>query len=313
MHKFIIFIFFTVVSLPDSSAQTTSSNIFTAVKENDIATVRSLLSQGTDPNCYDEDGDRLLMLAALYSSVDCMQLLLEKGSDPNGKNILDETALIWSLHDPAKIKLLIQHGADVNAKAKSGNTAFLIAAVGHENLETLTLLMKSGADVLALNNRKENALIRAASFGDTATVSFLINKGIDVNARSSDTATALINAALNVNTPVVIQLLENGADPDVICFFGLTALAAAATYDDVESVTALLKKVKKINVQDQLGFTPLIWAAYNEHDNVAIIRAIIDKGANINMKSNDGSTALSMALKKGNTPTVALLQKAGAK
>jgi len=134
-----------------------------------------------------------------------------------------------------------------------------------------------------------------------------------VNARSSDTATALINAALNVNTPVVIQLLENGADPDVICFFGLTALAAAATYDDVESVTALLKKVKKINVQDQLGFTPLIWAAYNEHDNVAIIRAIIDKGANINMKSNDGSTALSMALKKGNTPTVALLQKAGAK
>jgi len=313
MLKSTILTFLIVASLLHSKAQPASPNIFTAVTHNDIGAVRLLLNQGIDPNSYDEDGDRLLMYAALYSSVDCMQLLLEKGSDPNGKNSFDETALIWSLHDPAKIKMLIQHGADVNAKAKSGNTPFLIAAVGHGKLETLKLLMNSGADVFAVNNKKENALIRAALFGDTATVSFLLRKGIDVNSYSQDSATALLNAAFSVNTPVVIQLLEKGADPDMIGFLGLTALTAAATYNDVESVNALLKKVKKINVQDQLGFTPLIWAAYNEHDNVNIIQAIIDKGADINIKSNDGSTALSMAQKKGNTPTVALLQKAGAK
>jgi ankyrin repeat protein len=56
-----------------------------------------------------------------------------------------------------------------------------------------------------------------------------------------------------------------------------------------------------------------MWAAYNEHDNVAIIQALLDKGANVNLKAKDGSTALSWALKKGNTATVALLKKAGAK
>ena len=61
------------------------------------------------------------------------------------------------------------------------------------------------------------------------------------------------------------------------------------------------------------GITPLMWAVYNEHDNVDIVKAMLDKGANVNLKADDGSTALSWALKKGNTGTVALLKKAGAK
>lgn len=295
------------------NAQTTSSKIFSAVKNNDLKDVRSLLDQGADPNSYDEDGDHLLMYATFYSSIDCMQLLIEKGSNVNAKNKIDETALMWGVHDLLKLKLLIQHGADVNARAKSGNTPLLIAAVGHGNYEAIKLLLDKGADVSALNNRKENALIRAALFSDTATVSLLLNKGIDINALSSDSTTALLNAALNVNSPVVIHLLEKGADPDKICTFGLTALSASVTFNDLESVKALLKKAKKINVQAVGGFTPLMWAVYNDHDNVDIIKALLDKGADVNIKANDGATALSWALKKGNTNTVALLKKAGAK
>ena len=83
------------------------------------------------------------------------------------------------------MKLLIQHGADVNAKAKSGNTPLLIASVGHGKYEAVKLLMDKGADAFAVNNRKENALIRASLFGDTATVSLLLSKGIDINAYQS--------------------------------------------------------------------------------------------------------------------------------
>ena len=59
--------------------------------------------------------------------------------------------------------------------------------------------------------------------------------------------------------------------------------------------------------------TPLMWATYNEHDSPQIIQAFLDKGADINIKAKDGSTALSWAMKKGNTETVALLKKVGAK
>jgi ankyrin repeat protein len=295
------------------NAQTLPSKIFAAVRNMDIKEVRSLLDQGTNPNSYDEDGDHLLMYSALFSSIDCMQLLLEKGSDPNAKNNLNETALMWSIHDLAKMKLLIQHGADVNAKAKSGNTPLLIASIGHGNYEKVKWLLDKGADALAVNNRKENALIRAALFSDTATVSLLLSKGIDINALSMDSTTALLNAALNVNSPVVIQLLERGADPDKICVYGLTALSASVTYNDLASVKAILRKANKINVQDVEGHTILMWAVYNEHDNIDIIQALLDKGADMNLPANNGDTALSWASKKGNTATVALLKKAGAK
>ena len=58
--------------------------------------------------------------------------------------------------------------------------------------------------------------------------------------------------------------------------------------------------------------TPLMWAVYNEHDNPQIIQAFLDKGALLNIKDKNGETALSWAMKKGNTATVALLKKAGA-
>jgi ankyrin repeat protein len=313
MHKLSLVIILSFGCFCTINSQTPASKIFTAVKNNNIKEVKSLLEEGVNPNSFDEDGDHLLMYAALYSSVDCMQLLLEKGSDVNAKNKIDETALMWAVHDLAKMKLLIQHGADVNAKAKSGNTPLLIATVGQGKYDAVKLLLDKGADALTVNNRKENALMRAALFSDTATVSLLLSKGIDINALSMDSTTALLNATFNVNKPVIIQLLEQGADPDKICFFGLTALTGAVIFADPESVKAILKKSKKVNAQDAGGNTVLMYAGYNEYDNVDVIQALLDQGADVNIKAKDGATALSWASKKGNTATVALLKKAGAK
>jgi ankyrin repeat protein len=313
MVRFLVVIFLSLGSYFVVSGQTPAAKIFAAVKNNDSKELKTLLDQGADPNSYDEDGDHLLMYAALYSSVACMELLVEKGCNVNAKNNLDETALMWAVHDLEKMKLLLQHGADVNARAKTGNTPLLIASIGHGKYDAVKLLLDKGADASTLNNKKENALIRAALFGDTATVSLLLSKGIDVDAMAADSTTALFNATLNANRPVIFQLLERGADPDKICFFGLTPLTGAVVFSDPESVKAILKRSKKVNAQDAGGNTVLMYAGYREHDNVDVIQALLDKGADVNIKAKDGATALSWASKKGNTATVALLKKAGAK
>jgi len=313
MRKISLAAFLSFCSFCLLNAQPPSSNIFEAVKNNNIKEVKSLLEQKVDPNSVDEDGDHLLMYAALYSSPDCMQLLIENGSNVNAKNKLDETALMWSVHDLAKMKLLLEHGADVNAKAKTGNTPLLIASIGHGKYDAVKLLIDKGADVLAVNNRKENAVVRASLFGDTATVSLLLSKGLDINAFTLDSTTALINAILNANKPVIFQLLERDADADVLSFFGLTPLSFAVIFTDAEAVKAILKKTKKVNAMDTGGNTVLMYAGYNEHDDVEMIQALLDNGADVNIKARNGATALSWASKKGNTATVALLKKAGAK
>jgi uncharacterized protein len=313
MHRSLLIIFIPICFCILQLKAQPSKSLFTAVKNNDIQELKSLLGQGADPNSYDDDSDHVLMQAALYASVNCMQLLLEKGSDPNAVNKVGETALMWCVDDPGKIKLLLRHGADINAKAKSGNTALLIACVGYGKYDIVKLLLDNGADPLVKNKKKETALMRTSLFGDTATISLLLSKGIDINAMDRDSSTALINSIFNVNRLVTIKLLESGADPDMVAFFGLTAVSASVTYNDVESINAILEKAKNINAPDNGGYTSLMWAAYNEHDNTKIIQALLDKGADVNIKAEDGSTALSWALKKGNTATVALLKNAGAK
>lgn len=313
MSRFLAVIVLSLSSYFILNGQTSTAKVFATVKSNDIKELKTLFDQGADPNSYDEDGDHLLMYAALYSSIDCMQLLIENGCDVNAKNGHDETALMWAVHDLEKMKLLIQRGADVNAKAKTGNTALLIASIGHGKYDAVKLLLDKGADASALNNKKENALIRAALFGDTATISLLLSKGLFVDAMTADSSTALLNATLNANKPVIFQLLERGADPDKICFLGITPLTGAVLFSDPESVKAILKKSKKVNAQDVGGNTVLMYAGYREHDNVDVVQALLDKGADVNIKAKDGATALSWAAKKGNTATVALLKKAGTK
>jgi ankyrin repeat protein len=287
-----------------------SQDLPSLVTSNNIDAVKKTLSK-SNCNSVDEEGDPLLMNAALYASVDMVELLLKKGAKPNATNRDGETALMWALQDIEKTKLLLKNGADVNKASASGNTALLIASVGANKYELVKLLLDKGATPTHKNLRRENALMRAALFGDTATLSLLVISGNEVDAMDSTGCTPLLNAIFNVNRPATLWLLNNGADADKVATFGLTAVTAVVTYNDVPSVNAVLQKTKAINVVDSLGISALMWAAYNEHDNPGIIQALLDKGADINLKAKNGDTALTWAMRKGNNATVALLKKAG--
>ncbi|MEI9808179.1 MAG: ankyrin repeat domain-containing protein [Bacteroidota bacterium] len=102
-------------------------SLLTVIKNNDTAQVNSLLKNDADVSVADGDGDNALMYAALYSITGCMKQLLQKGADPNAKNKLGETAIMWCSHDIEKTKLLLQYKADVNVKTTDGNTPLLAA------------------------------------------------------------------------------------------------------------------------------------------------------------------------------------------
>src|SRR4030095_753141 len=312
MIQFLRFISTAICSLLFSILATSQSThpLFIAVKNNDIKKVKALLDDPKlDINMVDDDSDNVLMSAALYAQPEIMELLLKKGAKVDSRNRAGQTALMWSTNEKDKLQLLLKYGADINATSNAGNTPLLIACVGANKFETVKLLLNNGANALAKNNNKETALMRAATFGDAGTISLLLNKGVEINAKNEGGATALYWAIENSNREAALQLLELGADPDIPWEFLPSALCEAVIFNDVEVVKAILKKTKNtMAVRASLFF-----AVYNEHDNIEIIQTLIDNGADVNFQGPGGVTVLAMAMQKGNTATVGLLKKAGAK
>jgi hypothetical protein len=87
-------------------------------------------------------------------------------------------------------------------------------------------------------------------------------------------------------------------------------LLNAAEKGDTATVRAMLKKGADINITDRDGLTPLMWACYMGH--FTITKVLLDKGANVNAKDYSGSTALLWAATKGHAITVQALLDKGA-
>ncbi len=83
-----------------------------------------MLDAGADVESPNGDGQTALMLAARVGSLDIAKLLVERGADVNAKEAWrDQTALIWAVDGnfPELTQLLIDNGADVNVRASAND------------------------------------------------------------------------------------------------------------------------------------------------------------------------------------------------
>jgi hypothetical protein len=125
--------------------------------------------------------------------------------------------------------------------------------------------------------------------------------------------TPMIGAAMANNTEAVKRLLDSGVKPDDGRFMGgRTPLFFAIMNRNAAAVDALIAKGADIHFADDSGSTPLMWAAFDENGEPALVNRLIALGADPNVKNKAGETALTWALRRGYTPVVEALKKAGA-
>ena len=118
-----------------------------------------------------------LMYAALYGDAASVRELLERGSDPNTANDAGATALMWAVEDFEKARLLVEHGAEVNAMSIDSRTALAIALGNRGSAAVVKLLLDHGASVEAKSYRGRSMF--AGAGGDDAVLRALIEHGVD--------------------------------------------------------------------------------------------------------------------------------------
>jgi len=124
---------------------------------------------------------------------------------------------------------------------------------------------------------------------------------------------ALHLAASNGNVEVVRLLLAHHAVVNVANKMGSRPIISAAVRSDPDIVRMLIDAGADVNAADGTGSTALMWAAYKESGDPAVVDMLLRAGAKAGAKNNlfDGETALTWALRNGETPIVARLRKAG--
>jgi cytohesin len=155
------------------------------------------------------------------------------------------------------------------------------------------------------------ALIWAIQRNDAEMVDLLLNAGVvDVRAANEFGATALYAAASNPDAAMTAKLLAAGADPNACLLSGETPLMEAARRGNLDSVHQLLTAGANPNAQEANGGqTALMWAISERQS--AVTEELVRRGADINVSSKRGFTALMFAAQQGDVDSARVLLGAG--
>jgi ankyrin repeat protein len=264
-------------------------------------------------NARGPEGSTPFQYAVLYSDAATLERLIQQGADPNRRNDAGATPLIWAALDLEKTRVLVAHGADVNAHSDDMRTALMVAAGRPGGAPVVKLLLAHGANPNPTSNpgAESSPLLEASLAGDAETMQALLERGA---ALKDIAGFALANAAGADCAPCIDLLVAR--NPDAMQY--TIALQQVVVLDNPNLVRLMLRHGADVNAADPMGRTALMYAAVSDLLPVEQVRMLLEQKADVNAKSqhprsgDTGRTALDLAKLHGNTAVVDLLLKAGA-
>jgi len=265
---------------------------------------------------------RIIAASAQANEARVRDILAE---DPPWTSTSDLDALRHALQKVAArgklslVRLLIQHGADVNPK-RDHEIPALVKAAEAGNVAVIEELLAQKANPNARNRLGQTALFSASIRGYDRAIEILLNGGADVEARDKEDRSALLflasekQAKAKWSTNTLHLLRQYDADLEVRDQIGRTPLLWAATNSNVELATFLLDNHANVAATNNRGRTALHLAAESndkEHRE-DMVRLLLAHGADPGAASDGGWTPLHNAAQSGHLAVAALLLAANA-
>ena len=192
------------------------------------------------------------------------------------------------------IDLLIENGAVVDYQTDDRGYSALMKAVEVGNVEAVKCLIKHGAQVdLKDNDMGKSALEVGCKKGNVEVVKVLLEvEGVeglssgDMRHSISHLHSAFESAVAFNRTKLVKLFLESGKVTDIPG----GALFSAIDYQRSEMAQLLLNHGGQLNLQNGREKSALILAA--SHGDVEVVKKLLERGIDVNLKGEGGSTAL---------------------
>ncbi|MBF0315665.1 MAG: ankyrin repeat domain-containing protein [Oligoflexia bacterium] len=251
--------------------------IFDLLKADDLDGVHQLIKKNRAVVDYkDRSGDSTLVYAILGHHLDLVRELVEQNaSNVNSKNNQGITPLMHASmgkDNEEIVRYLLSQGANYNEKDRAGRTAFDIASA-NGNVELSTILKRHKCI-------EEKLIFDLLQDDDLEGGGQLISKD-----------------------PSVMMSIDKEGD---------TLLTYAILGHHFYLVKKLIGAGIKVNTQNRMGITPLMYAAATDADTdengIQIMNYLLDEGADYSVKDSVGRTALDFAIGTGNSVKAKILK-----
>ena len=257
----------------------------------------------------------------LFGTSDDLRRLLDSGLSANAATASGgTTALMLAAPDLAKMRLLIDRGADVNARARSRFTALMVAAQYQDAEDAINLLLDRGATVGPPTDGapmfNANPFFIASYAGNARVLERLVSAGAKIDEPMTLIGTSrtfpILGAVKMGDIAVVRTLLDLGVPVDFALTNGVTMLGYAVFGNDLELAKLFIERGANVNSVDKLGMTPLLWAANIDFGDSAMVDLLVRAGARPDARNRDGLTPLELARKHNHTYLIPSLERAAA-
>lgn len=288
--------------------ETKAPSLHETVKAGSPKSILSLISQGTEINAKDKDGNTPLCLSILHKKHTITEILLRSGADCNIENSKNLTPLQIAISSKDKclipVRILLKSGADMHTRGASGRSALHLAA-NLADISLMTYLLDRGVEVDIKDEDGYTPLHLIAYNWRRRAVTgaeILLARGACVNAqvtgRIGKGDTPLHIAASLGHLGLVNLLLENKADVKLRNSMKENPLSSAIDELSSESehrfevVRTLVDHGADVNNIDYSYQTPLIRAVVEQKPNYDTIKCLLENGANVNHRDRYGTSAL---------------------
>ncbi|XP_059139281.1 putative ankyrin repeat protein RF_0381 [Physella acuta] len=277
--------------------------------------LRFLIQENCDLDATSCSGETALMLSIRSKKETIAKTLINCKVQLNTRDVKGETALHIAVNNNLEdITLhLIDNGVDVNAKNKDGNTPIFFAT----RPKILKHLIEGKTDLNIQNENGETALHRCIARNSEDVAINLIEAGIGVDIQTNKGLTALMYASYLVRLTMVRLLVSRGADVNIRDLDGRNALMFLCTSSkSKEKVRIFILSTEQkicdvlvsagtdINTTDNKGLTACMYAVLQDYSDLALVKHMASKGADLNVLDNMNRSALTIIVLRRGSNTI---------